>query len=381
MGSPHFRRALLAIALLLIAGCTGKVPAPTWPTHGWPTATPEEQGMDSWQLADMLSVIQAQRLAIDSVLVARRGYLVADAYVYPFSQSRQHTVYSCTKSVVSALIGIAIDRGYIESVEQPVLELLPGQSAAHLDGDKARMSLEHLLTMSTGLDCRDSYLYGWRGLREMRQSQDWVQFVLDLPMAVPPGSTFEYCNGASLLLSAILQQATDVNALAFAQDHLFKPLGISGVTWPTNPQGVTIGYSELHMTPHDMAKIGHLYLNKGQWDGVQVVPAAWVEASTRKHIPATLQDGYGYQWWTDDSGYYMALGYAGQFIFVVPKADLVVVFTSHLEDEDFYAPQRLLDEYIIPAVRSSTSLPPDPQGVALLDSGTKALSQRPSDER
>ncbi len=108
---------------------------------------------------------------------------------------------------------------------------------------------------------------------------------------------------------------------------------------------------------------------------------AWVEASTRKHIPATLQDGYGYQWWTDDSGYYMALGYAGQFIFVVPKADLVVVFTSHLEDEDFYAPQRLLDEYIIPAVRSSTSLPPDPQGVALLDSGTKALSQRPSDER
>jgi CubicO group peptidase (beta-lactamase class C family) len=135
------------------------------------------------------------------------------------------------------------------------------------------------------------------------------------------------------------------------------------------------------MTPHDMAKIGHLYLNKGQWDGVQVVSTAWVEASTRKHISATLQDGYGYQWWIDDSGYYMALGYAGQFIFVVPEADLVVVFASHLEDEDFYTPQRLLDEYVLPAVRSSTSLPPDPEGMTLLDSHTKALSQRPGGEQ
>jgi len=204
--------------------------------------------------------------------------------------------------------------------------------------------------MSSGLECRDSYLYNWRGLNEMRESDDWVQFMLNLPMAEPPGTRFEYCNGGSFLLSAIIQETTGMSALAFAEENLFGPLNITDVHWPANPEGITIGWGDIHMRPHDMAKIGYLYLNGGQWDGEQVVPAAWVKASTQAHIAAgTLSDGYGYQWWVDDGGYYMAIGYQGQFIYVVPEKDMVVVFTSELDESDFFIPETLLNEYIIPA--------------------------------
>jgi len=269
--------------------------------------------MDSEMLADMLKTIEEQDYDVDSVMVVRHGYMVVDAAIYPFKPGSRHIVYSCTKSVISALVGIAIDEGYIEGVDQLVLDLFPERTVTNLNADKQAMTLEDVLTMSTGLECRDSYLYRWRGLRQMQQSDDWVQFMLDLPMAEEPGTRFEYCNGASFLLSAIVQETTGMNALAFANEHLFGPLGIIDVQWLSNPQGITIGWSDLYLTPHDMAKIGYLYLNVDLWEGEQVVSAEWVEASTREHIPAkTLQDGYGYQWWVDDSGIYMALGYSEQ---------------------------------------------------------------------
>jgi CubicO group peptidase (beta-lactamase class C family) len=380
-----FKRFLsLWIVVALVAGCVSATPtlAPTptpesttyWPTEGWRTSTPEEQGLDSELLADMLDTIRERNYNIDSVSVIRNGYMVADAYVHPFSSDSKHIIHSCTKSIISSLIGIAIEEGYIESVEKPVLDFFPERTVAHLDANKEAMTLEHVLTMSTGLECRDSYLYRWRGLRQMRQSQDWIQLLLGLPMAEEPGTRFEYCNGASFLLSAIIQETTGMSALEFAEKHLFGPLGISDVDWPSNPQGITIGWGELRMRPHDMAKIGYLYLNKGQWDGKQIVPSAWVEASTRKHHSATLQDGYGYQWWVSDNGVYMALGYAGQFIFVIPEQALVVAFTSDLEERDFYVPQELLNDFVIAAVESSTALPANPDGAALLESRIESLA-------
>ena len=331
--------------------------------------------MDSEMLADMLETIEEQDHDVDSVVVVRNGYMVADATIFPFEPGSRHIIYSCTKSVISALVGIAIDEGYIEGVDQLVLDFFPERTAANLDAEKEAMTLEDALTMSTGLECRDSYLYRWLGLNQMRRSQDWVQFMLDLPMAEEPGTRFEYCNGASFLLSAIIQETTGMNALAFANEHLFGPLGIIDVEWSSSPQGITIGWSDLHLTPHDMAKISYLYLNEGLWDGEQVVSAKWVEASTREHIAAkTLQDGYGYQWWIDDGGVYMALGYAGQFIFAVPDKDMVVVFVSDLQEQDFYVPQRLLTDFIIPAAKSATPLPDNPDGVALLESRAEALA-------
>jgi CubicO group peptidase (beta-lactamase class C family) len=229
--------------------------------------------------------------------------------------------------------------------------------------------------MSSGLMCRDSYLYRWRGLNEMRRSDDWVQHMLDLPMAEAPGTHFEYCNGGSFLLSALLQEATGQTALEYGRENLFSPLGISDVDWPANPQGISIGWGEIRMRPHDMLKIGYLYLNEGRWAGKQVVPAGWVAASTRAHMDGTLQNGYGYQWWVADGDIYMALGYAGQYILVAPELDMVVVFTSQLADRDFYLPQRLFERYIRPAVESPGPLAENLEGVARLRSQVEALAR------
>jgi CubicO group peptidase (beta-lactamase class C family) len=381
----------LFVLALLAAGCipTSVTSAPTsstattlatqavpeyWPTEEWRTATPEEQGMDSHLLARLFEAIAEESYAIDSVTVVRNGYLVADGVVHPFGKDSRHVIHSCTKSIVSVLIGIAIEEGYFEGVEQRVLDILPGRQVANLDADKRAMTLENVLTMSTGLNCRDSYLYRWEGLNEMRATDDWVQHMLDLPMVAPPGSLFEYCNGGSFLLSAMLQEATELKAAEFARDRLFEPLGITDFQWPENPQGINIGWGELRMRPHDLARIGYLYLRGGRWDNRQIVPSAWVEASTRSQIGGTLQDAYGYQWWVRDDAVYMALGYAGQYLIVVPALDLVVVFTSDLGEDDFYLPQSLLDGYIIPAVLSDQALPTDLEGVNDLRAATQALA-------
>ncbi len=371
---------LMLVVLLACAACakpTADAPlSPYWPTGGWRTSTPEQQGMDSESLARMMQQIARQDYKIDGVVVVRNGYVVAEAYVFPFEQDDLHIVYSCTKSVVSALVGIAIDQGAIEGVAQPVLDFFPDRAVANVDANKEAMTLEDVLTMSNGLNCRDSYLYNWEGLTQMRNSADWTQFVLDLPMREEPGTRFEYCNGGAHLLSAIVQETTGMGASDFARARLFGPLGITTFEWPSSPQGVSIGYSDLCLTPRDMAKFGYLYLNEGAWDGEQVVPSAWVEASTSRHIRAgTLSDGYGYQWWVDAAGYYMALGYSGQYIVVVPDKDLVVVFVSTLADEDFFVPEELLKQYVLPAVTSSEPLPPNSKGLKALEASVDALGR------
>ena len=191
----------------------------------------------------------------------------------------------------------------------------------------------------------------------MRDSNNWAQYVLDLPMAESPGERFEYCNGVSYLLSVIIQNTTKMKTLDFAKKHLFEPLGVIDIGWATSPQGVDIGYGEMWLKPHDMAKIGWLYLNKGRWGNKQILPSEWVEVSTCGHIDATIFDQYGYQWWVDSTGFYVAVGYKGQFIFVVPEKNIVVVFTSDLERHNFYVPKRLLEKYILPAVVSAGPLP------------------------
>ena len=386
MKSFHFRFTLAILGIMvLVSGCSQvdttrepdlpQITAAEWPTGGWQTSTPESQGMDSRVLEAMLETVQNQNYNIDSITVIRNGYLVLDAAVYPYTQDTKHIIHSCTKSIVSILIGIALDQGFIEDVQTPVLEFFPDRTASNLDSDKKALTLENLLTMTSGFKCRDSYLYRWSGLNDLRESDDWVQFMLDLPMEETPGTKFEYCNGASFLLSAIITETTGLSSNEFAEINLFTPLGITDLSWPTNPQGINIGWGELRMLPTDMAKIGYLYLGGGVWDGEQIVPTAWVEDSTRKHISATLEDSYGYQWWVDDSGIYLALGYAGQFIFVVPEKELVVVFTSDLSDSDFYLPQNLLNDYIIPAAVSPDPLPKNPAAESALRQLIEELSQ------
>ena len=345
-----------------------------YPGQQWAVSTPEQQGMQSGMLADLMQHINDNSIEIHSVLVVRHGKLVLDSYFWPFTAEMKHILHSCTKSITSALIGIAVDKGYIQSVNQPIKDFFP-KLATGTDEPKKTITIEDLLMMASGLDCKDSYIYGWAGLAAMRSSQDWAQYVLDLPMIESPGSKFEYCNGVSYLLSAILQNATKMKALYFAEKYFFEPIGIRDVSWPTSPQGVNIGYGEMQLKPYDMARVGWLYLNQGRWGDRQIVPSAWVEVSTRRHIDATLFDYYGFQWWVDSAGYYVALGYKGQRIFVIPQKDMVVVFTGNLSGSDTLTPKKLLDSYIIPSATSEKALPENTGDNNRLDALVKNAAQ------
>lgn len=191
---------------------------------------------------------------------------------------------------------------------------------------------------------------------EMKRSDDWVQYFLDLPMSEAPGEKYEYCSGASFILGAIIQKVTEMKLRDFADKHLFGPLGITDVSWKENPLGINIGWGEIWLNPHDMAKIGLLYLNKGHWNGKQVISESWVDISTQGHIKEELFDQYGFQWRIDHTGHYMAVGWGGQYIFVIPKTNMVVVFTGFLAPHDIFRANELLKGYIIPATSSSAPL-------------------------
>lgn len=202
LNSTRFDRRLAPLLVICIAAVLLPAfsSAAADPPGNWNITPPEEQGLRSDLLADMMAHIQAQSYHIESVSVVRNGRMVLDAYFWPFPRGYKHNVYSCTKSILSALIGIAIDKGYIQHVDQPIKDFFPPELFAGLDAAKKDITLEHLLVMASGLQCRDSYRYGWRGLFEMRSSPDWAQYVLNLPMAATPGDTFVYCNGVSYLL-------------------------------------------------------------------------------------------------------------------------------------------------------------------------------------
>ena len=328
-----------------------------WPTAGWRTSPPEKQGMDSEKLANMMEKTLEEKYKIDSITIVRNGYIVLDAYFYPFKKDAKHIIHSCTKSITSAAFGIAMDQGYIKNINQPVLDIFPEKQFANVNADKKAITLKNLLTMASGLKTEDSYLYRWKGLNEMVQQEDWVQYVLDRPMMEKPGTRFEYSNCVTFLLSAIIQKATKQKTVDFIRQHLFQNLGITDVTWVASLNGVSAGYGGMWLNPHDMAKIGWLYLNNGQWDGRQVISKKWVADSTGKQINATLYDGYGYQWWVSYDKFYAAVGHRGQFIYVLPRQNMVVVFTSSLKGADFFVPENLLNKYILPAAISETPLP------------------------
>jgi CubicO group peptidase (beta-lactamase class C family) len=363
--SRNRARAVLVLLWLLglfVAGC-GRV-APTaapssapesppasgsyWPTGGWRTSAPEAQGVDPQKLALMLQAVEQEQLNLHSLLIIRNGYIVSETYFQPYTAETPHEVYSVTKSVMATLVGVAIDNGSIDGIDRPVIDFFGGYSPEHPDARKDAMTLEDLLTMRTGLDWQEQD----STFRAMYQSDDWVRFMLDLPMEQQPGQEFRYCSGCSHLLSAIVQRRSGTTTRDFAQQALFDPLGIKRVTWEQDRQGVPIGGWGLQLTPRDMAKLGYLYLQGGMWDGRQIVPAAWVKAAVQRHTATDSELGYGYQWWTYPTlGAYAALGRDGQTVFVVPDLQLIVVTTAEIDGHG--AIFKLIEEYIVPAARAT----------------------------
>jgi CubicO group peptidase (beta-lactamase class C family) len=315
-----------------------------WPTDGWRSASPSEEGMNGAMLDAALAAASQKRLQLHGMLVVRHGFIVKEAYFPPYEEGTAHELYSCTKSFTSALVGIALDRGYLHDLSQPALGFFPGRRFKNMDARKKAMTVENLLTMRSGL--------GWveadPTYREMyTSSRDWVSYVLDLPMESDPGAEFRYSSGNSHVLSAIIQK-TGKSTYGLASEALFEPLGIPDPAWERDPAGIPIGGWGLQLSPRDMAKLGYLYLHDGKWDGRQVVPEPWVRASTHARPPATERLGYGYQWWVDSTvPLYAALGRLGQGIFVVPALDMVVVFTAAIDSSD---PEfDLIRTYIVPA--------------------------------
>ncbi|MCW5556933.1 MAG: serine hydrolase [Verrucomicrobiae bacterium] len=351
--SPGFTAvAALMLALGIGVGKTA-IAAEESLRNPWPVVAPEEVGLDSAALAEMLDYAREQNIPVHSIQILRHGKLALDAYFYPYRDGMRHDVASVTKSVTATLVGIAIDKGYLKDVRQPVLSFFPSREIAHLDARKRGITLEHLLTMQAGWDCgfepKEARLF------EMRRSPDWLQFMLDLPMATEPGTRFAYCSGNSHMLSMLLTQAVQTNALDFARRELFEPLGIRDVWWPGDPRGNTHGWGDLQLHPRDMAKIGQLFLQRGRWNDRQLLSETWIQAATRAHVERTVnRDHYGYAWWVkgeDHPGMFEAVGRGGQRINVWPAKDLVLVFTgSEFEPGD-------LTPFILKALRSDEPLP------------------------
>ena len=359
------KAGILSILIVLFLITSKGVPAMAatysvdyWPTRGWRTTTPEKQGMKSDVLADMLQYIRDKKLNLHSITIVRNGYLVMDNYFYPYSKNTKHNFRSCAQGVLSGLIGIAIEKKYIKNANQPMLAFFPDRTISNIDSSKQQITIENLLTMTSGLDCQDGGRHKFKGMYAMWRSKDWVQYVLDLPMTETPGERFEYCSGTSYLLSAILQKTSGMRSLDFARKYLFAPLGITDGYWETSPQGIDFGYDQLFLTPHDMAKIGWLYLNKGKWNGTQVVPEDWVNASRQGHIEITtpLADKYGYQWYIARD-YYLSLGAWGQFILIAPEKNIVAVFTGAVPmGRQFLKVKNLFEEFILPSAVSDNAM-------------------------
>jgi CubicO group peptidase (beta-lactamase class C family) len=332
-----------------------------WPTNGWAASTPEAQGVDAAVLADAIEQIKARHIPVNSLLIERHGNIVLDSYFYPFADHRTHNVYSVTKSVTSMLVGIAMAEHRLSDLNAPVYSLLPVQASD--DPRKARLTLAHLLSMTSGLDCRSAG--GATLLQQMLKSRHLAAYMLNRPSDAEPGTVFDYCGGNSEVVSAVLTQTTGASALDLAREELFAPLGITHVSWPTDGDRVSHGWGDLELEPRDMAKLGYLWLHNGRWENRQVIPADYLAQALTRHINVQPGIDYGYGMWLYPGHSpidFEANGTGGQRITVIPSLDMVEVTTGSDLDANAVA------QLIACAAKSNAPLPPNPYADARLAS-------------
>ena len=356
---PPSRALGLLLTAALPASCafTG-APAPL------PTTTLEAARVDPGVIATFLDNAEAGRYGhIDHFILMRGGQVVVDEafprdydalaegkeygdgqYEYdnpswhPFLEGTDlHTLQSVTKSITSLLIGIAIDDGAIpDGVASPAMQWFGDFDPDMSDPRRADMTLEDILTMQSGIDWQESIPYEdpANSCIQLEASQDWIQFIIDQPMREEPGTRFDYNSGASVLLGKILREATGQRIDAFARERLFQPLGIESFHWKLTPKGEVDTEGGLYLRSEDLARIAQLVLQRGEWDGEQIVSEEWIETSTRAHVPDVGGGtGYGYQWWIPLEGEglegaCMGGGFGGQYPVIVPELDVVAVLTA-----------------------------------------------------
>ena len=325
--------------------------------------------MKSEILRAMSEYVRAEGYDVRGMMILRHGTNVFEWYASGVTRAHNHNIYSVTKSVTATLAGIAVDQGLL-SASSTLKEVFPDSPSLATDSRKAKMTLADLLTMRSGLPQARGNQPG--PLKELfdqvHEAPNRTRLILGMDLVRKPGKVFAYGNSEPQLVLAIVQQATGTNAVAFATEHLFEPLGFENAQWnfPDKTGLVTGGYG-LRLRVMDMAKLGQLYLQGGQWNDQPVLSSEWITAASRDQTGT----GYGYYWWTSvpAAGHrtYAALGVRGQVIQVIPDLDLVFVMTSNLRAEHI-APLRkkLVEEFLIPAVASDTSLPEDTPAIEQL---------------
>jgi CubicO group peptidase (beta-lactamase class C family) len=364
-------KKLIILTLILIAAIScqrdlEEVPAyvytaPEQLNDGIDVGYISEANLDFQKISDLMNVIlKGGYPRVHSVLILRYGKLVVEEYHGGWDREDKHNLMSCTKSITSALTGIAKDKNFIQDVNQKVFDFFPGYNYLK-DEDKDKIKLVHLLTMTAGLQWDQSNIPSTNpdnSLTQLINSPDWLEYVLGRPVVAAPGEEWVYNGGCSVLLAGIIKSTTGMHADQFAQSFLFGPLGITDYEWLTHDTGLANADYGLKMLPRDMAKIGLLFWNRGKWNGEQVISEEWVLESTKMHVPLSSNHGYGYQWWRaiyKSSGKeidsFSARGNGGQCIFVFPTLDMVVVLTQGYYDIDNEA-WNILHRYIFPAVKN-----------------------------
>lgn len=368
----------LAASGLIAGTADDQLQEAIWPTKAWPVSTPEEQGMQSGTLARLVETVGGYKQ--DSLLIVRHGRIVLDAYYAPYQPNITHDLRSVTKSIVSTLTAIEIKQGLLDSVDHPVMDLFADKQIPNIDEAKKAITVQHLLDMTSGFEWQEKSYTPDETIMRMYQAPDRTAFVLSQPMSDAPGAKFYYNSGNPYVLSALINRKTGENALDFAKKELFGPLGITSARWGRpDAQGVIDGEAGLSLAPHDMARIGYLYLRNGMWDGTQIIPSSWVDQAREGKVQATFGFRYANLWWSlPEKGAYMARGRHSQLILVLPKLDIVAVMTGILRDDQFYPTIRLIDD-IANAVKSGQPLPPDAVAQSLLTASVRdAATERPS---
>ncbi len=343
-------------ALTFLAGVLGCVGADA---RGDTVAVPPPA---RFELADRIDSVRLDRayaraselVRMRSLLVHWRGQLVRETYFHGATPRTRANIKSASKSVVSALVGIAIAQGHIRGIDQTIGELLPAETRG-LAPAKRAITVRDLLTMRAGLQSTSFDSYG-----RWVTSRNWVRSALNQPIVAERGDAgpMIYSTGSTHLLSAILTRATKLSTYEFARRNLGRPLGIDLRPWQRDPQGIYFGGNDMYLTPREMLQIGVLYLNRGAASGKQVIPSAWIDSSyVERTVSPWNGNRYGYGWWTRSAhgvDIRFAWGYGGQFIFVVPALQLVVVATSDADASRYWghtgALHSVLEDEIIPAV-------------------------------
>ncbi|MEW4490397.1 serine hydrolase [Thalassoglobus sp. JC818] len=311
-----------------------------------PRSTPESQGVSSKGVLEFIETADREVDSMHSFMLVRNGYVVAEAWWAPESPDKPHVLWSLSKSFTSTAIGLAVEEGRL-SINDPVLDFFPESAPEEPSSNLKAMRVRDLLSMSAGHQDEVN----------LRNESDWIKAFLAHPVPHKPGTHFRYNTPATFMLSAILQKVTGETVVEYLRPRLFEPLGIQFPQWDANPQGISIGGYGLYLRTEDIAKFGQLYLQRGKWNGEQLIPEEWIAEATSKQVsngsnPASDWDqGYGFQFWRCRNDAFRGDGKDGQFCIVIPEYNAVVAITANTRN--MQSELNIVWDKLLPAMSNS----------------------------